>query len=81
MCRPFSSSSQPSGRLPDWDLDFIAKGGYVMVPPSQVSGRPYSGASIYGEHGQLDWDAAVQLLDPDRIRQAHPEPPEPEAGA
>jgi hypothetical protein len=74
----FDGSSQPSDSLPFWDLDFISKGGYVLVPPSQVSGRPYSGVNIHGEHGQLDWAVAVKFLNP--TRQADPGPPEPEAG-
>ena len=75
----FDGSSQPSDSLPFWYLDFIGKGGYVLVPPSQVSGRPYTGVNIHGQHGGLDWDAAARLLDPDR--QARREPPDHEAGA
>ena len=75
----FDGSAQPSDRLPGHYLDFIAKGGYVLVPPPHVSGRPYAGVNIPDRHGGLDWDAAVRLLDP--ARQARREPPDHEAGA
>jgi hypothetical protein len=77
----FEGSAQRSDSLPVWHLDFIATGSYVLVPPSQVGGRPYSGVNLRGEHGGLDWDAAVELLDPSRTRQrqARPEAPGHEA--
>ena len=37
----FTGSGQHSGRLPSHHLDFRAAGGYVLAPPSQVSGRSY----------------------------------------
>jgi hypothetical protein len=73
----FKGSAQPGGSLPAWHLDLIAKGGYVLVPPSRVAGQPYSGANIRGRQpGRLDWDAAVKLLDPSRTRE-RPSDPEP----
>ena len=83
----FKGSAQPSDSLPDWHMDFIARGGYVLVPPSRVAGQPYSGANIRGKQpGRLDWDAAVRLLDPSRTGERPsgpepgPEPPDLEAG-
>jgi len=83
----FDGSAQPSGSLPHWHMDFVAKGGYVLVPPSQVSGRPYTGVNIPGQHGGLDWNAAARLLDPSRTPKRPPgpqaslDPPDHEAGA
>jgi hypothetical protein len=83
----FEGSRRPSDQLPGWHLDLIAKGGYVLVPPSRVAGRPYTGVNIPAKQpGRLDWDAAVKLLDPSRTRERPsgpepgPEPPDPEAG-
>jgi hypothetical protein len=77
----FEGSAQRSDSLPAWHLDFIAKGGYVLVPPSQVGGRPYSGVNMRGEPGSLDWDAAVHLLDPSRTCQHEADPRSPDREA
>jgi hypothetical protein len=69
----FSGSSQASGSLPSRHLDFKAAGGYVLAPPSRVSGKPYR--LVTGRdpasHG-LDWQAAIALVDPERHRAARP---------
>lgn len=64
----FAGSSQGSGRLAGHHLDFKASGGYVLAPPSQVSGKPYRVISGQAASGVLDWAAAVSLLDPERHR-------------
>lgn len=51
----FTGSDQPSGRLPGHHLDFRARGGYVVAPPSQVGGRPYRAMKYQAGSGGLDW--------------------------
>jgi hypothetical protein len=75
----FEGSGQSSAQLPDHHLDFLAQGGYVLLPPSQVGGRRYDGINVDGGHGTLDWDACTRVLSP--AHQGRREPPEPEAGA
>jgi hypothetical protein len=62
----FTGSDQHNGRLPGHHLDFRSQGGYVLAPPSQISGRPYQLAKKLEGRGGLDWAAAVRLLDPQR---------------
>ena len=62
----FTGTGQPSGRLVRDFLDFKAAGGYVLAPPSTVSGRPYELLDHRPADGYLDWDAARRLLDPPR---------------
>lgn len=73
----FSGTGQASGRLPRHHLDFKARGGYVLAPPSQISCRPYRLISRTAEHGALDWPAVASLLDPQRTQQVRPSRPEP----
>jgi hypothetical protein len=74
----FAGSGQPSGSLPGHHLDFKARGGYILAPPSQVGGRPYRLlAERTPEHRGLDWSAAASLLVPDRHRVAWPVRPGP----
>ena len=37
----FTGTGQRNGHLPGQHLDFRSAGGYVLVPPSQVDGKPY----------------------------------------
>jgi hypothetical protein len=83
----FDGSAQPSDTLPAWNLRFIARGGYVLVPRSRLGQQPYKVAvDLSGEHSDLDWNAAARLLDPARAHERPsdpepaPEPPDPEAG-
>jgi Bifunctional DNA primase/polymerase, N-terminal len=64
----FAGSDQASGRLPRHHLDFKAAGGYVLAPPSQVAGRPYSLIKHHGAGGGLDWPAVTDLLEPPQPR-------------
>ena len=68
----FTGSHQRSGRLPAHHLDFRAQGGYVLAPPSQIDGRPYEHIRLLPGHKGLDWNAATQLLEPQR-QPGHPE--------
>ena len=62
----FAGTSQRSGHLPAAHIDFLAVGGYVLVPPSNAGGRPYQPAGTFGGREPLDWDAAARLLEPSR---------------
>jgi len=74
----FPGSGQPSGSLPRHHLDFKARGGYIVAPPSQVGGRPYRlMAERTPRHRGLDWPAVTSLLDPDRHQVAWPIRPGP----
>jgi hypothetical protein len=66
----FTGSDQPSGRLPRQHLDFRARGGYILAPPSQVDGRPYRVIRHRAQSGALDWAAVTSLLNPAQPRLA-----------
>jgi hypothetical protein len=65
----FTGSEQPSAHLPDHRVDFLAQGGSVLLPCSQLGGRPYEGRNVTGGYGTLDWDACLQALGPARTPQ------------
>jgi Bifunctional DNA primase/polymerase, N-terminal len=60
----FTGSLQRNGHLPAHHIDFRSAGGYVLVPPSHVDGRPYEFISIHNVRGELDWQAVTGLLEP-----------------
>jgi len=62
----FAGTSQRSAHLPASRIDFLATGGYALIPPSNVGGRPYQPAGTLGGREPLDWDAAARLLEPSR---------------
>jgi hypothetical protein len=62
----FDGTDQANGRLPRHHLDFRGRGGYVLVPPSLVGGRPYELIDKRATSGRLDWRAARGVLDPPR---------------
>jgi hypothetical protein len=66
----FTSSDQPSGRLPRQHLDFRARGGYILAPPSQIDGKPYRVVRRQASSGALDWAAVTSLLNPAQPRPA-----------
>jgi hypothetical protein len=71
----FTGTGQRNGHLPGHHLDFRSAGGYVLVPPSQVDGKPYQLVKTLDGHGQLDWTAVSGLLEPARHQQpSHPRP-------
>ena len=59
-------SDQRCGHLPARHVDFLAQGGYALIPPSEVDGRSYTQLKdLGGDHG-LDWAAARRVLEPAR---------------
>jgi hypothetical protein len=65
----FAGSDQRSGHLPASRLDFLAHGGYALLPPSQIDSKPYQPIATLGGRGRLDWQAAAAVLEPSRSRQ------------
>ena len=55
----FTGSIQPSGSLPARHLDFKAKGGYVVAPPSR-STAGNTGSSPNGSHGATRWTGRLR---------------------
>jgi hypothetical protein len=76
----FAGSRQRNGHLPAHHLDFRSAGGYVLAPPSQVSGRPYERIRTLDGHSGLDWQAVIRLLEPDRQYQQPATRPIPDHG-
>ena len=74
----FAGSRQRSDHLPASHVGFLAAGGYVLIPPSQIAGKPYRHAKALKGESELDWQAAARLLEPARNpRRAAPrKPPE-----
>jgi hypothetical protein len=68
----FTGSAQPNGHLPSYHLDFLARGGYILAPPSSIDGHPYQVLAATGRDGRLDWDAVTSLLQPHREQQLPP---------
>ena len=53
----FKGSEQASGRLPRHSIDYRAEGGYVVVAPSKVDGKPYEVVQRNRvEPARLDWE-------------------------
>ena len=40
------------------------KHGYVLIPPSKVSGKPYERIVTLDGDGHLDWQQVIALLEP-----------------
>jgi hypothetical protein len=62
----YAGSNQPSGSLRARHLDFKATGGYVLAPPSVVSGKPYRLVGQHTRPGSLEWQAVTSLLEPSK---------------
>jgi hypothetical protein len=72
----FTGSGQRCGKLTGHHLDFRARGGYILAPPSQVAGRPYQVIRHRDTSGGLDWATVTSLLAPQRhdpVRPARPQ--------
>jgi len=65
----FAGSAQPSAHLPASHVDFLATGGYVLIPPSRINGRQYQGVKALGGRSGLDWPTAAGILEPSRAHQ------------
>jgi hypothetical protein len=63
----FPGSIQRSGRLPGLHLDFKAQGGYVLAPPSRLSGGArYLWSEVGQDAGEpLSWDSVTAVLRPE----------------
>jgi hypothetical protein len=75
----FNGTSQRNGHLPAHHIDFRSAGGYVLVPPSRVGGKPYERISTLDGNGRLDWQAVIGLLESAR-QQQRPTPRQPTVG-
>ena len=75
----YTGTAQASGRLTGCHLDFKASGGYVLVPPSAVGGKPYRlirhQQDRHSAGGRLDWAAAIALLNPPQRKPQAERPP------
>src|SRR5262249_4098835 len=60
----FDGSEQACGRLYRCHVDFRAKGGYVLAPPSQIGGRRYRLIEHPAGSEGLCWAAVTELLEP-----------------
>ncbi|WP_327105442.1 bifunctional DNA primase/polymerase [Nonomuraea glycinis] len=69
----YVGTGQACGSLKRHYIDFKGAGGYVLVPPSVVDGRPYTLISErpHAEH-QLNWWAVREFLDPPKPVRAAP---------
>lgn len=66
----FPGSAQACARLKAHHIDFKAAGGYVLAPPSEVNGRPYTLIHEGSGKAMLNWGAVKELLDPPKPRPA-----------
>jgi hypothetical protein len=60
----YAGTSQASARLVKHDLDFKSSGGYVVVPPSVVDGRPYELIREQPRGSVLNWGEVKRFLEP-----------------
>jgi hypothetical protein len=62
----FAGTDQRSGKITGQHLDFRARGGYVVAPPSAVAGRRYEVVQHQPSHATVDFPAIRGLLEPQR---------------
>jgi hypothetical protein len=74
----FAGTGQRTSHLPATHINFLAAGGYVLSPPSNVGGKPYQHTGLLAGRGALDWETAARLLEP--IRGHQPPAPRPAPG-
>jgi hypothetical protein len=68
-------TAQPCARIPRHHIDLRAAGGYILAPPSVISGRPYQVlAQLTGTGGPLDWNAVLRRLVPQPVPAASRRP-------
>ncbi|WP_116248536.1 bifunctional DNA primase/polymerase [Nocardiopsis sp. FIRDI 009] len=62
----FPGTEQGCGRLRSHFIDFKARGGYVVAPPSTVRGRPYVLTEERPVGTPVNWERVKRVLDPPR---------------
>jgi hypothetical protein len=62
----FAGTDQRSGKITGQHLDFRARGGYVVAPPSAVAGRRYEVVQHQPSDATVDFAAIRGLLEPQR---------------
>jgi len=72
----YTGTGQRSGSLLGQHIDYRARGGYIVAPPSVIRARdgqprPYQLVSHQPSHATFDWDAARRFLQPEPAPQ-HP---------
>ena len=70
----FAGTDQRSGKITGQHLDFRARGGYIIAPPSAVTGRRYEVVQHQPSDATVDFAAIRSLLEPqhEKPRQAQP---------
>lgn len=68
----FPGTDQGCGRLGSHFIDFKARGGYVIAPPSTVQGRPYVLTEDRPTGAPVDWARIKRILDPPKPVRAIP---------
>jgi hypothetical protein len=61
-----TGTGQGCGRLGSHFIDFKARGGYVVAPPSTVQGHPYVLTDERPTGTPVDWARIKRILDPPR---------------
>jgi hypothetical protein len=68
----FRGTEQRSGHIAAAGIDFRARGGYVVAPPSVVGGRPYVVTEHAASDATVDWPTIRSVLQPESVRQVQP---------